>query len=453
VQRIAVVSCPEFSGDLRAFEPVVAAVESLAPAVEVLHPGACAFAARGPARYFGGEESMARAIAEAAARAGATACSIGIADGHFAAEIAARDATIVAPGRTREFLAAQPVRMLADDELATNLLRLGLRTLGDFAALPDSAVADRFGESGARAHRRARGEEDRTLAPRALPPDLAVRMEFDPPAELSEQLAFAARALATDLDERLASHGLACSRVLIEAQTVTGDDFARRWRYEGGFTPDVLADRARLQLESWRARTAASLDDGVVFLRLTPEQTFRDRGRQAAFFGRQAERERVARALARVQGICGDDSVQIATITGGRAPADRISLRAWGEQDSSPAKTMRKPNEVPPWPGALPSPSPATVYAEPRPARLTDARGADVRVDARGTTSAPPARLTIGGATARVVAWAGPWLLVQRWWNRRASRREACWQVLTERGDAYLLALRAGRFWIDAVYD
>ncbi|MEA2703804.1 MAG: protein ImuB, partial [Actinomycetota bacterium] len=39
--------------DARAIEPVVAAVESFTPAVEILRPGACALATRGPSRYFG----------------------------------------------------------------------------------------------------------------------------------------------------------------------------------------------------------------------------------------------------------------------------------------------------------------------------------------------------------------------------------------------------------------
>ncbi|HEX2024114.1 MAG TPA: hypothetical protein VHF00_05375 [Acidimicrobiales bacterium] len=41
--------------DVRAFEPVVAAVESLAPRVEVTRSGTCALATRGPSRYFGGD--------------------------------------------------------------------------------------------------------------------------------------------------------------------------------------------------------------------------------------------------------------------------------------------------------------------------------------------------------------------------------------------------------------
>ena len=73
----------------RAFEQVVAAVEELCPRVEVLRPGACAIGARGPARYFGGEEALARKIIDAVARCG-FACQVGVADGMFAAQLAAR---------------------------------------------------------------------------------------------------------------------------------------------------------------------------------------------------------------------------------------------------------------------------------------------------------------------------------------------------------------------------
>ena len=38
------------------------AVEEVAVGVEVIRPGACAMAARGPARYFGGEEAAAERI-------------------------------------------------------------------------------------------------------------------------------------------------------------------------------------------------------------------------------------------------------------------------------------------------------------------------------------------------------------------------------------------------------
>ncbi len=89
--------------DARRFEPVLAAVESLTPRVEVTTPGTCAFATRGPSRYFGGDEALARRVVRvvAEALAGRGAVAVGVADGPFAARLAARHAAarhIVAGG-------------------------------------------------------------------------------------------------------------------------------------------------------------------------------------------------------------------------------------------------------------------------------------------------------------------------------------------------------------------
>src|SRR5438094_4197343 len=54
-------------GEARAFEPVVAAVEAFCPRVEIVRPGVCAVATRGPSRYFGGDESLATRITDAVA--------------------------------------------------------------------------------------------------------------------------------------------------------------------------------------------------------------------------------------------------------------------------------------------------------------------------------------------------------------------------------------------------
>src|SRR5919202_1304862 len=70
--------------DARAFEPVVAAVEEIAVGVEVVRSGACALAARGPARYFGSEEAAAERIIEHVAQACAVEAQVGLAEGVFA---------------------------------------------------------------------------------------------------------------------------------------------------------------------------------------------------------------------------------------------------------------------------------------------------------------------------------------------------------------------------------
>src|SRR5215468_3354016 len=150
-----VVTCPDLhsaslSADpdrdtARRHERMIAAVTGFCPDVEVVEPGVCAFGARGPARYFGGETALAGRITAALADLGVDS-GTGVADGLFAALLAARDGTTVPPGGTARFLGAQPVSVLADydptaQDLAALLIRLGLRTLGDFAALPVRDVA------------------------------------------------------------------------------------------------------------------------------------------------------------------------------------------------------------------------------------------------------------------------------------------------------------------------
>src|SRR5947207_1194593 len=140
-------------GEARAFEPVVAALEAFAPGVEIVRPGVCAVATRGPSRYFGGDEALAAKVTAAASHAaGGAAAQVGVADGVFAAELAARSGTIVPPGagRTRKFLASFPVACVdrgdgSRHDLVDLFVRLGIRTLGALAALPAASVLARFG--------------------------------------------------------------------------------------------------------------------------------------------------------------------------------------------------------------------------------------------------------------------------------------------------------------------
>src|SRR2546430_2302074 len=109
-------------GEARAFEPVVAAVEAFCPRVEVLRPGVCAVATRGPSRYFGGDEALAARVTEAVAHVGGRA---GIAYGPFAAELAARAGRIVPEGQTSAFLSTFSVDVLERPDLCDLLHRLG----------------------------------------------------------------------------------------------------------------------------------------------------------------------------------------------------------------------------------------------------------------------------------------------------------------------------------------
>ena len=105
-RRDAQARCPELvvlahdpAGEARAFEPVPAALEALTPRIEITYPGACAFPTRGPSRYHGGDEALAELATAVASEAlgGRAPVRVGVADGPFAAALAARRRPVVEP--------------------------------------------------------------------------------------------------------------------------------------------------------------------------------------------------------------------------------------------------------------------------------------------------------------------------------------------------------------------
>jgi protein ImuB len=444
--------------DARAFEPVLVAVETLTPWVEVLRPGECAFPARGAARYHGGEPALAATVASAvhAALGGRGGCRVGIADGTFAAGLAARHQTIVPPGGSPGFLAPLPVATLDRPDLTDLLVRLGLRTLGDLAALPAVDLATRFGPEGARASRLASGLDEQPREARRPPPDLRTAAELDPPADRVDVAAFAAKVLADELVERLERLGLACTRLRVEAHTDHGETLSRTWSLDatssGGGPAAVMAERVRWQLDGWLTGRTDHPPGALTHLALVPDEVVPDRGRQLGFWGEETEAgRRAARALARIQGLLGPEAVRTARLRGGRDPADRVTFTpASGTLVPDPATT----STAVPWPGRVPAPAPAIVHPQPLPAEVEDAAGAGVAVDGRGLLGAPPDRLRIrGGPWSTITAWAGPWLVDERWWDPAAHRRLVRLQVTTGEGAAYLLKLTGGRWWAEATYD
>ena len=472
-RREAQARCPDVTviaadpdRDARAFEPVAAAVETMAPRVEVVRPGTLAVPARGPSRYHGGDDAIAERARELASAvvAGRAIVGTGVGDGLVAAVLAARRgaSTVIAAGTSAAFLAPQPVnaldRVMPDApvlELVGLFQRLGLRTMGDVAAVPPADLVGRFGPLGTIASRLARGLDERPPRPRRPDPDLTVSIELDPPAEQVETAAFVARTLSAELGERLSARGLACTRLAIEVETEHGESLSRLWRHEGGLGPAGIADRVRWQLDGWlnRASWGDRPTGGIALLRLVPDQVVPDDGRQLGFWGGlRAADERAGRGVARLQGLLGADAVAVPERRGGRGPADRVGLVPAHAVRLGAAPVAEDADR--PWPGHVPAPSPALVHVARLTADVRDAGDEVVGVSGRGAVTAAPVTLAVGGnAPVAVTAWCGPWPVDERWWDDDAHTRRARLQVVTASGDAHLLALDGGRWWVEATYD
>lgn len=440
----------------RLFEHVVSAVEAVSPRVEVVRPGLLAIPARGPARYYGGEQAAADSIRAAVDTAGFE-CAVGVADGSFAAALAARcqgGGAIVPAGETAAFLAPQSVVVLDRPELTGLLVRLGIRTLGDLAALPERDVIARFGPSGGEAHRLAGGRDPRPPSPRPPGEDLSAVQEFDPPLA-TEPVVFAAKALADHLHEELAARGLVCVRVEVEATLSDGRCSSRLWRHDGLLSSTAVAERVRWQLDPLASTMSGARRDGrddhgeggVVRLRLIPDQIVVAGSTQLALWGADTVADAVDRVATRVQVMLGHAGVTRPVLSGGHGPGERVVKVPWGDRPESITTVTA------PWPGQVPEPFPAVVHPRPVPVAVTDAEGRPVTVSGRCEVSAPPEELVVGGMALAITGWTGPWPVAARWWDAPTARRVARFQMVTDDGRAWLLLVEGGRWSTEASYD
>jgi protein ImuB len=239
-----------------------------------------------------------------------------------------------------------------------------------------------------------------------------------------------------------------------------GQEITRLWRHDGLLSALAVAERVRWQLAGWRtARDARGEgantpgDDGgtaggVTLLRLVPDQLVRAAGRQLGLWGDAVVSDRVARAALRVQAMLGQGSVTRPVLSGGRGPADQVTLVPFGDA-ADPALPPDRP-----WPGRIPAPAPATVYPFPLPASVLDESGNPVTVTGRAVVSAVPVRLSAcGGPWLAITSWAGPWPVAERWWRPAGGRRKARFQLVAEDGSAWLAVLSGGQWLIEARYE
>ena len=465
-RRDAQARCPELvllpdnpDRDARAFEPVLAAVEALRPGVAPLRPGLLAI--RAPGRFYGGEEHAAAIIAERLVETGVWDCRIGIADDLFSAEQAARLADVqgwrvVDEGGSAAFLCELPIEVLDDADLVGLLQRLGLRHLGDLAALPARDVLTRFGAYGAKVHRLARGVDPVEPATRTPPPDLVREVPFEPPLASVEAVSFSVRRTAEDFVATLGERGLVCTAVRVEAE---GDDArrsllsSRTWVHSRWFSVADLVDRVHWQLQATPEGVTVGAPVGLV--RFVPETVEPAAAHADGLWGGDND-DRVDRGVARVQAMLGYDAVVVPVRQGGRAPADRQALVPWGERPTG----LRPPGL--PWPGQVPAPAPTRVFAEPRPAAVVGPAGQPVAVTERGAVTCEPARFTVSGGQPGwqpVDAWAGPWPVDEQWWEVSAGSTTegvglvARFQVVGADGRAWLMRCEGDRWVTEAAYD
>jgi protein ImuB len=348
-----------------AWEEALRRLEAIGAAVEPGRPGEAFFEASGLRGLWGGSLE---GVLRRARKAIGPPVRLGAGQTRLCAYAAAlqarpRRAPVVVPGAmARAFLAPLPVSLLHERlsgngtalgggaeeaarigsaDLPEKLERLGVGTLGQLAALPDAAIADRFGEAGLRALRMARGS-DEPLRPRRAHEELVERLELHE-AISGPQLERALSLLIDRLLAHPARRGRSLRRLRLGMRLAGGGS----WRSVAAMRC-ASADPTRLRLAllpklERLPGPAASLS--LQALETGPPASDQAMLAESAHPGR---RRRLAEAVRQARAVAGKDAVLrvLEVDSESRVPERRSLLTPFTTTDDSP-RNAKPGDEMP----------------------------------------------------------------------------------------------------------
>ncbi|MCS7008096.1 MAG: hypothetical protein NZL88_11135, partial [Gaiellaceae bacterium] len=292
----------------REWEGVLRRLEDSGFAVEPVEHGVAVFETGGVERLYGGvEPALRRALA---AVGSSWDPRIGAAERRFTALAAASVARpgqilVVAPSDERSFLEPLPLSLLPlPPERYAELEGLGLRRIGELAALPGAAVAERLGAEGRNAWRLARGGARSRVRGRRPAVELAEAIAF--PEAVGNELTLR-RALGTLVERLLARPeraGRPFRKLAVAGRLVDGGSWRRAVTLREA---TAEPDRLRVALGS----KLSELPAPVVELRLEAVELAEHRGQQLTLVEPRGEEvaSRLREGLRQVRASTGAGSV------------------------------------------------------------------------------------------------------------------------------------------------
>jgi DNA polymerase-4 len=194
---------------------------------------------------------------------------------------------VVAAARERAFLRPLPVALLPLGDYSLQRLGfLGLRTLGQYAALPPAAVLQQFGQAGRLAYKCARGEDARPVIPRTQERRLVAHWECEHLLTEREQLLTILRRLVAPLLQELRQNLQACGQIRLTVRFV--DDSAQE-RERTLLFP--TADEERTVLVLGQLVDGMQWHMGATALQVTLERIQDSLAEQLTLFPMQTEKE------------------------------------------------------------------------------------------------------------------------------------------------------------------
>ena len=376
--------------------------------------------------------------------------------------------TIVDPGKERESLAAVPIAILEKaygsgltaqgPELSALSLeplcrRWGIRTLGEFAALPPADLSSRLGQHALAWQAIARGEDTAPLVPTLPEERFESSLELEWPVEDLEPLSFVLTRLLEPLSARLERRDRGAAILHLELRLVThstslraGLEAVRHDRHLQLPSPirDVRTLRTLLLLDLESHPPPAAIDRVTIRIDPTPGRVVQ----HTLFTRAHPTPEQLSTLVARLGALMGQNRIGgPATVDSHRPGAFRMEpFETDHDHDHRRAHRERREHldlAASSAVAALTVVSALRRCRQPVPARAVVEGGR-------------PTRLTTdrrGFAGGRVLTAAGPWRTSGEWWGKAWNRDE--WDVALADGAGYrIFRDRETEGWfIDAIVD
>jgi protein ImuB len=316
-----------------------------------------------------------------------------------------RGLTIVPEGREAEVLASLPLFLLGGSaEFARSMDLWGIRSFGEFAALPPLGIASRLGNEGMHLQQLACGGGHRQLRLRSEPLVFRTDEELEDPIHLVEPLLFLLAQMLGRLCERLRFHGRATNELRLRLKLARLEDHTLQLRLPVPMLDSmVLLKLLQLELNA-RPPKAAVLRIHLELMPVEPRST-----QHGLFVPSSPEPEKLEITLTRIRALVGAQNVGSPELVDTHR-SDSFRLRSLSAPKTSvhPAGNIRPQLTV-----ALRRFRPAL------PLRIW-------------FSQAQPVRVSSSLGSGRVTCSAGPWPTSGEWWARERWNCEE-WDIEVER--------------------
>lgn len=390
--------------------------DAFSPSYEQTAPGTIVFRIDNLRRLYSTHREIAMAIVK---KAGPDA-NVALAESADAAVLAAHNfpGITISPNLEQLNIASLPM----EQEMWEVLESWGIHTLAQLAGLPETGIAERFGEVGVHLQQLARGATNRPL--KIFQPEVTYedRIDLDHPVALLEPLLFLIARILNDQCEKLRSHAMSAIEIRLSLELEDRTNHTRTLRLPVPMRESKsLLKLLQLELEAHPPKAATqSLSltikpvhprtiQGGIFLPITPAP------------------DKLELTLARIRAIVGEQNVGTPQLLNTHHP-NPFQL---SNQQSSPAPSPQPPS---------PCRQAFRYFRPPLPAKIE-------------LQNQRPVHIRAAAVNGKVLNAAGPWRTSGNWWTPTQWTRDE-WDITLSNSTLYRIYTEPpDRWFIEGSYD